>query len=84
MRASSKFTHRSTQPHLHHEPSSEDINVFADPSAVKGENAANGGGGRGGDQRLTRGTTFTELMDQADLGDVRRGKPYVPGTTPRI
>ena len=35
--------------------------------------------------RLTRGTTFTDMMDQADLGDVHRGKKsYVPGATPRI
>ncbi|KAK7408653.1 hypothetical protein QQX98_009168 [Neonectria punicea] len=59
------------QPDLQREPSSESINVFADPGTVK-------------PRALTRGTTFTDMMDQADLGEVRRGRPYVPGTTPRI
>ncbi|KAL0939021.1 uncharacterized protein CTRU02_205631 [Colletotrichum truncatum] len=56
--------------HLQHEPSSESINVFADPHTV----------GRPGQKRLTSATTFTDLMDEAELGDVRRGKPFVPRT----
>ncbi|KAI5466291.1 hypothetical protein BGZ63DRAFT_420793 [Mariannaea sp. PMI_226] len=71
MRASSHCSRRPTTPELQREPSSESINVFAEPGTVKA-------------RPLTRGTTFTDLMDEADLGAVRRGSPYVPGTTPRI
>jgi hypothetical protein len=70
---------RPVTPHLQREPSSESINVFADPSTV-------GSSGRAGpfhlepprSKRFTAGTTFTDLMDQAELGDVRRGKAFVP------
>ncbi|TDZ17732.1 hypothetical protein Cob_v009318 [Colletotrichum orbiculare MAFF 240422] len=55
---------------LQREPSSESINVFADPVDVL----------RPGQRRMTSATTFTDLMDEADLGDVRRGKPFVPQT----
>jgi hypothetical protein len=59
-------------------PSSESIDVFADPITVRHDK----------ENRLTRGTTFTDLMYQADLGEVHKGKqryiPYVPGATPRI
>ncbi|EFQ26303.1 hypothetical protein CGRA01v4_05393 [Colletotrichum graminicola] len=48
------------------EPSSESINVFADPRTVGGE--------RPGAKRMT---TFTDMMEEAELGEVRRGKPYV-------
>ncbi|KAF9880036.1 hypothetical protein CkaCkLH20_02847 [Colletotrichum karsti] len=61
------------QQHLPREPSSESINVFADPHSLP----------RPGHRRLTSATTFTDLMDEADLGDVRRGKPYVPQTPRR-
>ncbi|KAF5023853.1 hypothetical protein F66182_4057 [Fusarium sp. NRRL 66182] len=71
MKASSYYSRRPATPELQREPSSENINIFADPSTVK-------------PRPLTRATTFTDLMDEADLGAVRRGKPYVPGTTPRI
>jgi hypothetical protein len=53
----------------------ESINVFADPSTVNDNNNV----------RYSRGTTFTDMMDHADLGDVHRGdRSYVPGATPRI
>lgn len=71
MKASSYYSRQPSTPELQREPSSESINVFADPGTVK-------------PRRLTRATTFTDLMDEADLGEVRRGRPYVPGTTPRI
>lgn len=59
-------------PRLQREPSSESINVFADPSTV-------GRGGNGDDgRRLTQATTFTDLMEEADLGNVMRGQGYVP------
>jgi hypothetical protein len=54
---------------------SENINVFADPLDVSDDQ----GGG------YARETRFTDLMDEADLGDMRRGKPFVPtGKTPRL
>ncbi|TQV99840.1 hypothetical protein IF1G_02055 [Cordyceps javanica] len=34
--------------------------------------------------RRTYMTTFSDLMEKADLGDVHRGKSFVPGTTPRL
>lgn len=50
------------------EPSgSESINVFADPVMMRGSY----------DRRYTQGTTFTDLMLEADLDDVRRGYPYL-------
>ncbi|KAI3533678.1 hypothetical protein CSPX01_12603 [Colletotrichum filicis] len=58
----------NNQSHLQREPSSESISVFADPRTV---------GGRPG---VKRNTTFTDMMEEAELGDVRRGKPYVPYT----
>ncbi|KAF7545266.1 hypothetical protein G7Z17_g9307 [Cylindrodendrum hubeiense] len=71
MKASSYCSRRPSTPELQREPSSESINVFADPGDVT-------------PRPLTRATRFTDLMDEADLGEVRRGRPYVPGTTPRI
>ncbi|WYZ34725.1 hypothetical protein EsH8_I_001001 [Colletotrichum jinshuiense] len=58
--------------HIQREPSSESINVFADPRTV--------GQGRPGPKRLTSATTFTDMMEEAELGDVRRGKPFVMQT----
>ncbi|KAI8156062.1 hypothetical protein KHU50_010000 [Colletotrichum sp. SAR 10_65] len=58
-------------PLLPREPSSESINVFADPRTVL----------RPGHKRLT---SFTEMMEEAELGDVRRGKPYVPQTPRQV
>ncbi|KAJ0166691.1 hypothetical protein CTA2_6248 [Colletotrichum tanaceti] len=55
--------------YIQREPSSESINVFADPRTVGGE--------RPGAKRMT---TFTDMMEEAELGEVRRGKPYVPQT----
>ncbi|KAM0434643.1 hypothetical protein ACHAPT_003742 [Fusarium lateritium] len=79
MKASSHCSRRPGSPELQREPSCESINVFADPSDVVKP------------RRLTHATTFTDLMDEADLRDVGRGKayapgtkPHVPGTTPRI
>ncbi|OLN88540.1 hypothetical protein CCHL11_01786 [Colletotrichum chlorophyti] len=58
---------------LQREPSSESINVFADPRTMP----------RPRDRRQTSATTFTDMMEEAELGDVRRGMPYVP-PTPRM
>lgn len=49
------------------EPSGENINVFADPIMMSSNY----------DKRQTHATTFTDLMIEADLGDVRRGQPYL-------
>ncbi|KAH7188688.1 uncharacterized protein B0J16DRAFT_99488 [Fusarium flagelliforme] len=72
MKASSYGYRQPSTPELQREPSTENIDIFADPSTIVKP------------RPLTRATTFTDLMDEADLGAVRRGKPYVPGTTPRI
>lgn len=78
MKASSRHLRRLTGPgsrreRAEREPSSENINVFADPTTVGSPV-----------ERDPRHTTFSDLMDEAELGDVRRGRPYVPGTTPRL
>ncbi|CAM1506623.1 Fc.00g062640.m01.CDS01 [Cosmosporella sp. VM-42] len=81
MKASSHWSRRPGTPELQREPSSESINVFADPNTVESKPKT---------RRLTHATTFTDLMDEADLTEVRRGYPYVaknphvPGTTPKI
>ncbi|KAH6606521.1 hypothetical protein Trco_005674 [Trichoderma cornu-damae] len=49
------------------EPSGEVLNVFADPIMMSSNY----------DKRQTHATTFTDLMIEADLGDVRRGQPYL-------
>ncbi|CAI6095705.1 unnamed protein product [Clonostachys chloroleuca] len=69
MKASSQYL-KPQRTSIHRQPSGECINVFADSNAV--------------DDQFNRQTTFTELMDRADLKGVGRDKPYVPGTTPRI
>jgi hypothetical protein len=58
-------------PRLQREPSSESINVFADPSTVGRSNSR--------DKRLTQATTFTDLMEEADLGGVMR-HGYLPAS----
>ena len=119
MKASSKYGHRSQHGSqmIHKDPSSENIDIFADPDDLEDDGCSSSGGstrskgsniarkpvpfpvkptptaalaarGYPGADRLTKGTTFTDLMDQAELGDVHRGErqyvPYVPGATPRI
>ncbi|KAK0632330.1 hypothetical protein B0T14DRAFT_541736 [Immersiella caudata] len=56
------------------EPSSVSINVFADPLTLTPESAAHAARGK----RNSGMTTFTQLMDEADLGGVARGQAYVP------
>ncbi|KAK1830059.1 hypothetical protein QBC39DRAFT_373238 [Podospora conica] len=67
------------------EPSSVEIDVFADPMALTPETGAGARGPGGHHRRRGSGmTTFTQLMDEADLGGVARGQerfvPYRPGT----
>ncbi|ROT36792.1 hypothetical protein SODALDRAFT_345480 [Sodiomyces alkalinus F11] len=87
---------RPVTPRLQREPSSESINVFADPGTVASSSSSSSRGGQQGNpsagvmgleppqmKRFTSGTTFTDLMEEAQLGDVRRGNPFVPGTPGR-
>ncbi|PTB65408.1 hypothetical protein BBK36DRAFT_1122012 [Trichoderma citrinoviride] len=64
MKASSR---RVYPQDLHRVSSGENIDVFADPFTMTGNY----------DRRGTHATTFTDLMIEADLGDVRRGQPYL-------
>jgi len=59
-------TPRPITPKMQREPSSESINIFAAPGTVE----------RGDASRPL--TSFTEMMDQADLGPVHKGKGFVP------
>lgn len=73
MKASSRHLRPSdAYGYANHNPSAESIDIFADPRAV--------------DRPDTRQTTFTDLMDEADLSGVGRDRTFiqVPGTTPRI
>jgi hypothetical protein len=60
------------------EPSSVSINVFADPLTLTPESAAHAARGK----RNSNMTTFTQLMDEADLGGVARGQAFVPYRPP--
>lgn len=66
--SNARRTPRPVTPRLQREPSSESINIFAAPGTVE----------RGNGRPLTQGTTFTEMMDQADLGPIHKGKGFVP------
>ncbi|KAK3695386.1 hypothetical protein B0T22DRAFT_104232 [Podospora appendiculata] len=57
------------------EPSSVSINVFADPQNITPQ-------ARDERQRYSHLTTFTQMMDEADLGGVARGQGYVPYRPP--
>lgn len=73
-----------TRLELQREPSSESINIFADPNVEhtpppKLDVTGTSGGLGAWDER--RGTTFSDLMERADLGGVARGEGFVE--TPR-
>lgn len=61
-------------PRLQREPSGESINIFADPSTARE-------GSRG---RESHQTTFTDMMERADLGGLRKGEPFVPTQVPTL
>ncbi|KAK4226154.1 hypothetical protein QBC38DRAFT_238728 [Podospora fimiseda] len=62
------------------EPSSVSINVFADPNITPDRTPETG---KGDDtRRYTDMTTFTRMLDSADLSGVARGEPYVYGQGP--
>ncbi|KAM3444091.1 hypothetical protein NHJ13734_001570 [Beauveria thailandica] len=87
MRPSSRRISREPQ-HLH-AMAAERIDVFSDEYAVPPQEQLQDpyqqrdayGGAK---DRMTKITTFSQLMDKADLGDVYRGKRYVPGSPPRL
>ncbi|KAL2270150.1 hypothetical protein VTJ83DRAFT_2334 [Remersonia thermophila] len=67
----------------HREPSSVSINVFADPNITPDRTPESSGGNRNG--RYSTNTTFTQMLDSADLGGIARGESYVgynPTTPP--
>lgn len=71
MRGTHTQSRRISTLDAYDEPSRESINVFADPDTVS----------RGNDGHHNhRGTTFSDLMDQADMSGVHRNGGYVPGS----
>lgn len=70
------------------EPSSVSINVFADPYSLTPERTNNNNNGNymkgaGEPGRYSQLTTFTQMIEEADLGPVARGQQtYVPRTPP--
>ncbi|KAM0280715.1 hypothetical protein ACHAQH_003885 [Verticillium albo-atrum] len=71
-------------PRLQRQPSGECINVFADPGTVGSDRLMPGGLMPPRAKRNTSATTFTDLMEEAQLGDVRRGEAFVPRTPGRV
>jgi len=71
---------RTPRQHDYREPSSVSINVFADPLSLTPESVRNTAQAAAGTRRYSNMTTFTQLMDEADLGGVARGGSFVPGT----
>lgn len=63
-----------TPPHQR-EPSSFSINVFADPQTVGSATTTTDDTGS---RRVSRMTTFSDMLRSADLGGVSRGEPFVP------
>lgn len=87
MRSSTRRVSRHTEPQqvVRKEASEESINVFADANAVPPLRQQQRGREVHEERGRDRMTTFSDLMDKADLGDAHRGKQhYVPGTTPRL
>ncbi|GAB1310902.1 Mid2 domain-containing protein [Madurella fahalii] len=60
-------------PRQDREPSSVSINVFADPNITPDRSPESYNYGR-----YSNMTTFTQMLDKADLGGVARGESYVP------
>jgi hypothetical protein len=63
-------------PRQHREPSSVSINVFADPNITPDRTPETGNVER----RYTDMTTFTQMLDNADLGGMARGESYLAGS----
>ncbi len=62
-------------PRQPREPSSVSINIFADPNITPDRTPESGAGE---DRRYTSMTTFTQMLDRADLGGMARGESYLP------
>ncbi|KAK4105457.1 hypothetical protein N658DRAFT_512901 [Parathielavia hyrcaniae] len=62
-----------TPPRQDREPSSVSINVFADPNITPDRTPESNA-----DRRYTNMTTFTQMLDKADLGGIARGESYLP------
>ncbi|KAK3941545.1 hypothetical protein QBC46DRAFT_353185 [Diplogelasinospora grovesii] len=64
------------------EPSSVSINVFADPRTITPDSRDGRDDSREREEdrrrRISHLTTFTQMMEEADLGPVARGQSYVP------
>ncbi|KAK3904833.1 hypothetical protein C8A05DRAFT_42130 [Staphylotrichum tortipilum] len=60
-------------PRQPREPSSVSINIFADPNITPDRTPESGA-----DRRYTSMTTFTQMLDRADLGGIARGESYLP------
>lgn len=93
---------RPSPPHtpvLQREPSSESINIFADPDTANSKRSEQGmaensssakGKGRAedvglgvgaewsGGGRMSHQTTFSDMMERADLAGLKKGEPFVP------
>ncbi|KAH6650200.1 hypothetical protein F5144DRAFT_636697 [Chaetomium tenue] len=59
-------------PRQHREPSSVSINVFADPNITPDRTPESNA-----DRRYTDVTTFSQMLDNADLGDMANGQGYL-------
>lgn len=84
LKASSTYSRQALPQNLQREPSTESINIFADPETIGGHLKTGDASHGGYNNNPNRNTTFTDMMEQAELSEVHRGRPYVPGTTPRI
>ncbi|KAL2146840.1 hypothetical protein VTI28DRAFT_1943 [Corynascus sepedonium] len=60
-------------PQQNREPSSVSINVFADPNITPDRSPESNADGR----RYTNMTSFTQMLDNADLGGIARGESYL-------
>ena len=59
-------------PRPHREPSSVSINIFADPNITPDRTPESNA-----ERRYTNMTTFTQMLDRADLGGLARGGSYL-------
>ncbi len=59
-------------PRQHREPSSVSINIFADPNITPDRTPESNA-----ERRYTNMTTFTQMLDRADLGGMARGGSYL-------
>jgi hypothetical protein len=62
-------------PRQHREPSSVSINVFADPNITPDRTPESNV-----ERRYSNMTSFTQMLDKADLGGMARGESYLAGS----